>query len=88
VPGTNDSLRVHSVSADDGTWASARLFGDGAFSRRFDAPGTTPYHRMLHPFMRGEVDAHRVLLAAPDEPGAPGRRYRCTAARRCRLARA
>jgi hypothetical protein len=30
---------------------------------------------MLHPFMRGEVDVHNVLLAVPSEPGAPGRPY-------------
>jgi hypothetical protein len=30
---------------------------------------------MLHPFMRGEVDVHNVLLAVPTEPGAPGRPY-------------
>jgi hypothetical protein len=33
------------------------------------------YYCMLHPFMRGEVDVHNVLLAAPTEPGAPGRSY-------------
>jgi hypothetical protein len=36
---------------------------------------------MLHPFMRGEVDVHNVLLAAPTEPGA-GPLLSCTAAPR------
>jgi plastocyanin len=71
----NNSFRVHAVNADDGTWASARLVARGGFSRGFDTPGSTTYYCSLHPFMRGEIDVHRVLLAAPDEPGAPGRRY-------------
>ena len=37
--------------------------------------GTATYYCMLHPFMRGEVDVHNVLLAVPTEPGAPGRSY-------------
>ena len=38
-------------------------------------PGVATYYCMLHPFMRGEVDVHNVLLAVPTEPGAPGRSY-------------
>jgi plastocyanin len=72
---SNASVRVHTVNADDGTWASARLVVDDAFNRTFDTPGTTTYYCNLHPFMRGEVDVHRVLLTAPTEPGAPGRPY-------------
>jgi plastocyanin len=72
---SNDSVRVHTVNADDGAWASARLSGSGTFSRRFDTPGTTTYYCSLHSFMRGEVDVHRLLLTAPSEPGAPGRPY-------------
>jgi plastocyanin len=72
---TNRSVRAHSVSADDGSWDSARLLPRGSFSRRFDAPGTATYFCTLHTFMRGEVDVHTVLLDAPAEPGAPGRAY-------------
>jgi plastocyanin len=72
---SNASVRVHTVNADDGAWASARLPGSGTFGHRFDAPGTAAYYCTLHPFMRGEVDIHRVLLTAPNEPGAPGRPY-------------
>jgi plastocyanin len=72
---SNGSVRAHTVSADDGSWSSARLFTDGSFDHRFDAAGATLYYCKLHTFMRGEVDVHRVLLAAPKEPGAPGRRY-------------
>ena len=72
---TNNSVRVHTVNADDGTWASARLVVDASFSHRFDTVGATTYHCTLHPFMLGEVDVHNVLLARPAEPGAPGRPY-------------
>jgi plastocyanin len=71
----NDSVRVHTVNADDGAWASARLVLDDSFSREFDDLGTVTYHCSLHPFMRGEIDVQRVLLTAPTEPGAPGRPY-------------
>jgi plastocyanin len=71
----NTSIRVHTVTADDGTWASGRLPGDDKFTHRFDTVGTATYYCMLHPFMRGEVDVHDVLLAVPTEPGAPGRSY-------------
>ncbi len=71
----NTSIRVHTVTAADGTWGSPRLPGDDMFTHRFDAVGAATYYCMLHPFMRGEVDVHNVLLAAPTEPGAPGRSY-------------
>jgi plastocyanin len=72
---TNNSIRVHTVNADDGTWASGRLPGESSFSHRFDAAGVATYYCQLHPFMRGEVDVHNVLLAVPAEPGARGRDY-------------
>jgi plastocyanin len=72
---TNDSLRTHSVAADDGGWTSGRLFSSGSFSHSFDAPARVPYYCTLHSYMRGEVDVHRVLLRPPAEPGAPGRPY-------------
>ncbi len=71
----NDSIRVHTVNADDGTWASGRLPGHDAFTHRFDTVGAATYYCTLHPFMRGEVDVHNVLLRPPAEPGAPGRPY-------------
>jgi plastocyanin len=71
----NNSIRVHTVTADDGTWGSGRLPGQDMFTHHFDAVGVSTYYCMLHPFMRGEVDVHNVLLAAPTEPGAPGRSY-------------
>lgn len=71
----NDSVRVHTVNAVDGTWASGRLPGEDTFSHRFDTVGAVPYYCMLHPSMRGEVDVSNVLLRPPAEPGAPGRPY-------------
>ncbi|HEY7620753.1 MAG TPA: hypothetical protein VH834_13335 [Solirubrobacteraceae bacterium] len=72
---TNNSVRVHTVNAVDGSWSSPRIVGTDSFSHEFDTPGATPYYCVLHPFMRGEVDVHNVLLTAPAEPGAPGRPY-------------
>jgi plastocyanin len=72
---SNASVRTHTVTADDGSWGSARLFADAAFSHRFLTSGRVAYYCTLHPFMTGEVDVHRVLLAAPAEPGAPGKPY-------------
>jgi plastocyanin len=72
---TNNSVRVHTVNAVDGSWMSPRIVGTDGFSHEFDAPGAVPYYCVLHPFMRGEIDVHDVLLAAPTEPGAPGRAY-------------
>jgi plastocyanin len=71
----NDSVRDHTVSADDGTWSSARLGISDAYSHRFDDAGSVPYYCKLHVFMRGVVNVRRILLDAPREPGAPGRAY-------------
>jgi plastocyanin len=72
---SNDSVRAHTVSADDGAWSSARMVASDRFSRRFDDTGSVPYYCKLHVFMRGVVNVHRILLDAPEEPGAPGRAY-------------
>jgi plastocyanin len=72
---SNMSVRTHTVNAGDGAWASPRVVVDDSFSREFDTPGPVAYYCTLHPVMRGEVDVHNVLLAAPTEPGAPGRPY-------------
>jgi plastocyanin len=72
---SNDSVRDHTVSADDGTWSSARLSINDAYAHRFDDAGSIAYYCKLHVFMRGVVNVRRILLAAPREPGAPGRAY-------------
>ncbi|HEY6887240.1 MAG TPA: plastocyanin/azurin family copper-binding protein [Solirubrobacter sp.] len=71
----NDSVRTHNVNADDGSFASPRLFMSGTFWHRFDTPGTYAYYCQLHPSMRGDVGVHRVLLDAAKEPAAPGKPY-------------
>jgi len=72
---SNDSVRVHTVSAEDGTWSSARIVVNETYSHRFDDAGSVPYYCKLHVFMRGVVNVRRILLDAPREPGAPGRAY-------------
>jgi plastocyanin len=71
----NASVRVHTVTAVDGSFASPRLVSQDMFEHRFDTPGAEPYYCTLHPFMRGEVDVHQILLTAPTEAGAPGRPF-------------
>ncbi|MEA2245935.1 MAG: hypothetical protein QOH46_464 [Solirubrobacteraceae bacterium] len=75
VTWTNKSVRQHTVTAVDESWSSDRLFADDAFAHRFDVAGPVPYFCRLHPFMRGEVDVHRVLLTPPVAPASPGRPF-------------
>lgn len=75
VTWSNDSVRRHTVTAVDGSWGSANVFGGQSYARRFDTAGEVPYFCQVHPFMRGEVGVHELLLTAPREPGAPGRAY-------------
>jgi plastocyanin len=72
---SNDSVRAHTVSADDGTWSSPHLVFTDSYSHRFDDAGSIAYYCKLHVFMRGVVNVRRILLDAPREPGAPGRAY-------------
>jgi len=71
----NDSVRYHTVSADDGAWSSLHIGVNDTYSHRFDDPGAFSYYCKLHVFMRGVVHVERILLDAPKEPGAPGRAY-------------
>jgi plastocyanin len=72
---TNASIRVHTVTAVDGSFGSPRLVNGDMFEQRFDTPGNVAYYCTLHSFMRGEVAVHDLLLTPPTEPGAPGRSY-------------
>ncbi len=72
---TNESVRVHTVTAVDGSFASARLVNGDMFEHTFPTTGSYAYYCTLHPFMRGLVDVQDLLLSAPTEPGAPGRAY-------------
>ncbi len=75
VTWSNDSVRRHTVTADDRAFDSGTIPVGGRFKRRFDTPGVAPYHCELHPSIRGEVAVHEVLLEAPSTPAAPGRPF-------------
>ena len=72
---TNDSVRTHTVTADDGSFDSGRLIPQATYDRTFAAAGDTPYHCVIHPFIRGDVLASRLLLTAPSQPAASNRPY-------------
>jgi plastocyanin len=78
VTWTNDSVRTHTVTADDGSFDSGRLVPDVTYTRTFDAPGDTSYHCVIHPFIRGDVRASRLLLTPPAQPAASARPYPIT----------
>jgi plastocyanin len=59
---TNTSERTHTVTADDGSFASGDLPGAGTFTHAFDQVGSFAYHCTIHPSMTGEVDVRRVTL--------------------------
>jgi plastocyanin len=75
VTWTNDSVRTHTVTADNGSFDSGRLVPSATFRRMFDALGETPYHCILHPFIRGVVGVYTLLLAAPEQAAAPNRSF-------------
>jgi plastocyanin len=75
VTWTNTSVRRHTVSSAGGDWSSGDLFGGDSFTHTFAAPGAYAYYCEVHPFMRGEVDVHDLLLSTPREPAAPNRPY-------------
>jgi hypothetical protein len=75
VTWSNDSVRRHTVTAQDGTWTSADVFAGEDFVHAFDRTGPALYYCRIHPYMRGEVDVHSLLLTAPVEASAPRRPY-------------
>lgn len=72
---SNDSVRDHTVSADDGAYDSGTLGPNQHFDEMFQSAGSFTYHCRLHPYIRGEVDVHTILLDRPAQPGAPGHPY-------------
>jgi plastocyanin len=75
VQWANDSVRNHTVTADDGSYDSGSLGPNEHFARMFASPGTYAYYCRLHPYIRGEIDVHELLLDRPAQPAAPGRPY-------------
>ncbi|HYF28472.1 MAG TPA: hypothetical protein VD931_22205 [Baekduia sp.] len=69
---TNDSVRVHTVTARDESFDSGRIPQGDVYQRRFEVPGVVPYFCRLHP-IPGEVEAHRLLLEDPGPAGGSGR---------------
>ena len=72
---TNDSVRAHTVTADDGSFDSGRLGPDAVFSRAFGSDGDVPYHCIIHPFIRGDVRVSHLLLTQPAQPAASNRQF-------------
>lgn len=72
---SNDSVRDHTVTADDDSYDSGSLGPNQHFSEMFERAGTYTYHCRLHPYIRGEIDVHTLLMDRPTQPGAPGRPY-------------
>jgi len=87
VTWTNGSVRKHTVTAVDASFNSGQLLGGEQFSHTFGAPGSYAYYCSLHPFMRGEVDVHEVLLARPEAAASPAKPFVCAGAPRCRRTR-
>ena len=75
---SNDSVRNHTVTADDAAYDSGTLGPNEHYQRMFDTPGTYTYHCRLHPYIRGEIDVHTILMDRPSQPAAPGRAYPLT----------
>ncbi len=69
----NEDFAIHTVSFGDGAF-SGRLDQGNAFSRRFESSGVHPYLCTIHPFMRGQIEAHAALLHAPPEAVLAGAR--------------
>ena len=69
---TNDSVRMHTVTSNDGSWDSGVITTSGTFSRQFDGAGDFPYYCRLHAGIVGKVDVYDILLDAPRGTAAPG----------------
>ncbi|MCD6727989.1 MAG: hypothetical protein LT070_12230 [Solirubrobacteraceae bacterium] len=71
----NESVRTHTVTAVDRAFDSGPISGGEGFARRLETDGAVAYYCRLHPSMRGEIDAHTLLLDEPAGPGASGHAF-------------
>jgi plastocyanin len=71
----SDTSRQHTVTADDDSYSSPKLFFGDSFSHRYTAPGTYTYHCQIHSFMHGEVDVYDLILDPVAAAAGPGRPY-------------
>ena len=78
VQWTNDSARVHTVTADDQSFDSGRIAASQTFSHGFAAAGEVPYHCRLHPAIKGVTAVHDLLLDAPALAAAPNAAFPLT----------
>jgi hypothetical protein len=78
VTWANDSVRAHTVTADDASFDSGRLISGQRFTRAFTAEGEVPYHCELHAGMVGTIGVHTLLLDVPRHAAAPGRAFPLT----------
>ncbi|HTN25752.1 MAG TPA: hypothetical protein VL120_17325 [Solirubrobacteraceae bacterium] len=72
---TNESVRVHTVTADDESFDSDRIASGDSFVHHFDAVGEVAYHCKLHPVIQGVVAVHDLLLAPPPGAASPKRSF-------------
>jgi plastocyanin len=75
VTWTNESSRVHTVTADDDSYDSGRLISSETYTHRFTTPGVSPYHCSLHPLINGVVATHDLLLASPAGHASSGKPF-------------
>lgn len=68
VQWNNQSLRQHTVTARDGSFASGPINLSAEYSHSFPSAGTYAYYCQIHPFMTGEVDVYALLLHGPADP--------------------
>lgn len=55
VTWTNEDLYAHTVTANDGSFASKQLNKGETFSHTFSKAGTYTYYCQLHPTMKGTI---------------------------------
>ena len=75
VQWTNDSVRRHTVTADDGSYDSGSLNTNETYEHTYGAPGTYGYYCRLHAGIVGEVDVRGAVIDAPSGAGSPGKPY-------------
>ena len=78
VDWSNSSVRNHTVTDDNGDFDSGTLAPNNHFTHVFTSTGSFTYHCRIHPYIRGEVDVHDVLLDRPAAPAASGKDYPLT----------
>ena len=72
---TNDSVRRHDVAAVDAGFNSGALAVGAEYTRAFAMAGDVAYYCTIHPFMRGTVSVHDLLLDRPAQSAVPGRPF-------------